>query len=88
MPWKSGDFAEVFLEDRSVSSIGMSGKVENFNRGKDYGIGIRIIQGQQMVYAYTNDMSENNLTMLLKMQAELFRRASGFGVEFSERSES
>lgn len=59
---RGADFAEIFFEDKSVTNLLYSnGKVENSVLGKDYGIGIRIIKGLNMVYAYTGDLSRENL---------------------------
>ena len=58
-----GDFAEIFVEDSIINSLGiLDGKVENIIGGRSYGVGIRIFKGLKSVYAYTND---NSLTSLL-----------------------
>ena len=58
-----GDFAEVFMEDTTRSSLSMiNGKVENAVSGRDYGIGIRIFKDLRCVYVYTND--SNRLSLL------------------------
>ncbi len=65
-----GDFAEIFVEDKENNSINMiSGKIENANKGRDYGVGIRILSGTNAVYAYTNDDSKNNLIKVAKKAA-------------------
>lgn len=65
-----GIFAEVFVEDRLNTSIGMvGGKVENTISGRDYGIGIRIFDGIKSVYAYTNDSTKENLIKVAKETA-------------------
>lgn len=57
-----GDFAEIFVEDRTNTNISMiGGKVESTMSGRDYGIGIRIYKGFNSVYAYTNKSSKDNL---------------------------
>ena len=62
-----GDFAEVFVEDRFNTNIKMvGGYVENSISGRDFGIGIRIFDGLNSVYAYTNDSSEENLIKVAK----------------------
>lgn len=59
---KGGDFAEVFVEDKINTSIKLvGGLVENNVSGRDYGVGIRILDKFNQIYAYTNDSSENNL---------------------------
>lgn len=57
-----GDFAEIFVEDKTSTSLNMiGGIVEKALSGRDFGIGIRIFKGFFSVYAYTNDGSEENL---------------------------
>lgn len=57
-----GDFAEIFAEDTFNTAIRMiNGTVEEGVTGRDYGVGIRIFQGTQSVYAYTNDTARANL---------------------------
>lgn len=57
-----GDFAEVFVEDKYNTNFALvGGKVENSISGRDYGIGIRIFQGLNSVYAYTNEHSRDKL---------------------------
>jgi len=56
------DFAEVYVEQTQIQSIAMiSHQVDKANRGQDFGIGIRLFQGIQSVYGYTNDATRDNL---------------------------
>lgn len=56
------DFAEIYVEQTESQSISMiGGKVDKANRGQDYGVGIRLFQGTNSVYGYTNDSSRDNL---------------------------
>lgn len=57
-----GDFAELFLEDKYSTYLGMvAGRVETGISGRDYGVGIRVFSGFASVYAYTNEVSRENL---------------------------
>lgn len=57
-----GDFAEVFVEDNFSTEIAtIGGFIEKGMNGRDYGVGIRIFNGLNSVYAHTNDLSRNNL---------------------------
>jgi TldD protein len=57
-----GDFAEVFAEHNAKNSIIMvNGLVEKAQAGIDYGVGIRLFNGCNAVYGYTNDASRDNL---------------------------
>lgn len=62
-----GDFAEIFMEDRKDQNIAMiAGQVETANTGRTHGVGIRIFQGNNSIYGYTNDASRNNLIKVAK----------------------
>ena len=66
-----GDFAEIFVEDKTGSSLTMIGGIlEKAVSGRDFGIGIRIFKGYFSVYAYTNDASEDNLIKVARSAAE------------------
>lgn len=57
-----GDFAEIFIEDNFSTEIAtVGGSIERGMSGRDFGIGIRIFSGLSSVYAYTNDLSKDNL---------------------------
>ncbi len=59
---KGGDFAELYLEDTSTSSVVCEeNKIERVVSGRDRGAGIRVISGLKTFYAYTNDLEENAL---------------------------
>ena len=65
-----GDFAEIFEEKNYRNGVSMlNGKVENINSGIRSGIGLRIYHGLESVYAYTNDLSEENLLKSAKQLA-------------------
>ncbi len=66
-----GDFAEVFVEDRLVNSLGLvGGLVDTAVSGRDYGVGIRIFRGINYVYAYTSNDSRESLLKVARTAAE------------------
>ncbi|WP_243456094.1 TldD/PmbA family protein [Lysinibacillus fusiformis] len=66
-----GDFAEIFVEDKTISNMNMVGGVlEKAVSGRDFGIGIRILNRNFCIYAYTNDFSEENLIRVAKAAAQ------------------
>ena len=66
-----GDFAEIFAENTSKNSISMvNGKVDKVLSGIDYGVGIRIFDGTNAVYVYTNDTSKKSLIETAKKGAQ------------------
>lgn len=61
------DFAEIFLEDTKSELIRVtSGEVTQIDRGNTYGAGIRLIQGVDEVYGYTNNVSYDQLLSVVK----------------------
>jgi TldD protein len=69
-----GDFAEVFVEDRTSTSMQMlGGQVDSAVSGREFGVGIRILNGVFAVYAYTNDASRENLLRVAREAAKAIR---------------
>lgn len=69
-----GDFAEIFVEDKTSSTIQMlGGTVDAAVSGRDFGVGIRILNGVFAVYAYTNDFSRDNLIKVARNAAQAIR---------------
>lgn len=65
-----GDFAEIYVEDRTNNGIVMiGGKVESTMSGRDYGVGIRIFKGFNSIYAYTNKSDRDTLIETAKKAA-------------------
>ena len=69
-----GYFAEIFVENKVGDSFYLvDGKVEQAISGKDFGIGIRIFKDLFSVYAYTNDMSKENLIKVAQKASKAIR---------------
>lgn len=69
-----GDFAEIFLESKTGDSFYLvDGKIEQAISGKDFGLGIRIFKDVFSVYAYTNDMSKENLIKTAQKAAKAIK---------------
>lgn len=67
---RGGDFAEIFVEDKYNSNVKLvGGLIENNISGRDYGVGIRIFDKLNSIYAYTNDSTEENLIEVAKKAA-------------------
>ncbi|HEY8363792.1 MAG TPA: TldD/PmbA family protein [Tissierellaceae bacterium] len=72
-----GDFAEIFVEDKLSTNIKLvGGIIENNISGREYGVGIRIFNGFNCIYAYTNDSSEENLIKVAKEAAAALKSTS------------
>lgn len=71
---QGADFAEIFIEDRKNTSIQLlGGEIHSALRGRDYGLGLRIISGLQSVYSYTNDLNEAGLILIAKRSASALK---------------
>ena len=61
------DFAELYAEKTNRSSIAMvNGKIETALGGLEYGAGVRLFFGNQAIYGFTNDLSEENLIRIAR----------------------
>ena len=79
------DFVEIFEEETRSSMLGLkSSQIESATAGTEYGIGIRLIYGTEVLYGFTSDDSEDALVKLVKTLA--FGRIDKMGytpVEFA-----
>lgn len=59
---RGAPFADLFVENRHSSAVRLlGGKVVDAVSGQDYGAGLRTIDGDRAVYAYTNDLTREGL---------------------------
>ena len=74
-----GDFAEVFVEDRTSSSAVLDdGRIEELTSGRERGAGIRVVTGESTGFAHTTDLSEAGLMEAAAVAASAARgSASG-----------
>ena len=64
------DFAEVYMEEaRSSSMLFKDKNVESASAGTDFGIGIRLLYGTEVLYAYSSSENEKELIELTKALA-------------------
>jgi TldD protein len=69
---KGGDFAEIYLEQKTTTGVACEAdKIERIVTGNDVGGGIRVITGENTLYAFTNDLSKKGLIKV----AEVISRA-------------
>lgn len=67
------DFAEIFIEnDKKNTILLINGLVDKAQSGIDFGLGLRIIKNDRVVYSYTNDLSADNLINCAKNAAKAF----------------
>jgi TldD protein len=77
---RGGEFAEVFAEDRDMTSISLDDRrVEELSSGHDRGAGIRVVAGEATGFAHTADLSEAGLTAAAAAAGAIARNAAGSG---------
>lgn len=75
---RGGDFAEVFVEDRSATGISFDDrKVEEVSSGHDRGAGIRVVSGETTGFAHTSDLSERGLLAAAEAAGAVARQGGG-----------
>lgn len=69
------DFCDIFVERTPSQVISYnSSKVKAINSGIDFGIGIRLIYGDQALYAYTNSKNKEDLIDLTRKLAAYYKK--------------
>ncbi len=81
-----GDFAELFIEDTSRGSINfLDGQLESTQSGRDFGVGIRIFNRLNCIYAYTNSFDKDSLVKTALKAAEAVRgQTTGIDIVLDE----
>ena len=70
------DFVEIFEEETRSSVLGIKDRhIETATAGTEYGIGIRLLYGTEVLYGFTSDDSEEALVKLVQTLA--FGREGG-----------
>ena len=73
------DFVEIFEEETRSSSLGLKdSQIETATAGTEYGIGVRLLYGTEVLYGFTSDDSEEVLVKLVKTLA--FGRIAGMNL--------
>jgi TldD protein len=74
---RGADFVEVFVEESETSDIDfLNQKIDRINSGNAFGVGIRLIIGDESAYGYSSDADEE---VLLQLTANLAREAKSGG---------
>jgi TldD protein len=75
---RGGEFAEVFVEDRTTSSAMLDQRrVEELSSGRDRGAGIRVVVGETTGFAHTADLSQTGLLAAARAAAAVAREGGG-----------
>ena len=81
----NADFAEIFEESLKSSSVGLlNGKTIRASSGINYGVGIRLMAGTNVVYVYTCDKSEEALIKLAKEASSALKSGKGSDIKSIE----
>ncbi|MDI7252885.1 MAG: TldD/PmbA family protein, partial [Actinomycetota bacterium] len=82
---RGGDFAELFAERRSGYNLRLEeGKVEENASGWETGAGIRVIYGESVAYAYTNDLSPTALEETARVAAAAAKAGKAEAVDLEK----
>jgi TldD protein len=75
---RGGDMAEVFAEDRQMSSAVLDDRrVEELSSGRERGAGVRVVVGETTGYAHTADLTEPGLLAAAEAAAAVARGGGG-----------
>lgn len=73
-----GDFVEVFCEDTFYTNVlALTEGIETSSLGREAGVGIRIFDGLNSLYGYTNIMAEEHLLAMVKDMTDVLNKATG-----------
>ncbi|MFW6310570.1 MAG: TldD/PmbA family protein, partial [Prolixibacteraceae bacterium] len=76
---KGGDYADLFFEHKTSNSLGLQdGKVNRAYSNIDFGVGIRVLKGDQTGFAYSETVTEDALLNAAKMAANIADGVSRF----------
>lgn len=87
---KGGDYADLFFEHKISNNVGLEdGKVNKAFSNVDFGVGIRVLKGDQTGFAYSENISVNDMLNAAKMAANIADSPNEFnpGI-FSEKTPS
>jgi TldD protein len=67
---RGGDYADLFFEHKVSNSLGLEdGKVNRAYSNVDFGVGIRVLKGDQTGFAFSEDLSLDAMIKAAKMSA-------------------
>ncbi len=69
---KGGDYADLFFEHKISNTLGLEdGKVNQAYSNVDYGMGVRVLRGDQTGFAYTENISLNDMLKVARTAASI-----------------
>ena len=85
---KGGDFAEIFIEHSRLNSVALEEhKIRSATHGVSLGVGVRVVVGTEVGYAYSDDLEPAALREAARVAAAIARAGrSSAPVPVSRRS--
>jgi TldD protein len=76
---KGGDYADLFFEHTLSGIIGLEdGKVNRAYSNIDFGVGVRVLKGDQTGFAYSEDVSQGPMLNAARMAASIASSGNGY----------
>ncbi len=73
---KGGDYADLFFEHKISNTLALEdGKVNRAYSNVDYGMGVRVLKGDQTGFAYTETISLQDMLKVAKTAANIASRS-------------
>lgn len=67
-----GDFSEIFIEEKYKTNLELiGGRLEHAVTGRDFGLGLRILNGSNAIYVHTNRLDEESLIAFAKSASKV-----------------
>ncbi len=78
---KGGNYADLFFEHKISNSLGLEdGKVNKAYSNVDYGVGIRVLKGDQTGYAYSETIDATSMLNAARMAANIANNPKQFSL--------
>jgi TldD protein len=76
---KGGDYADLFFEHKISNNLGLEdGKVNRAYSNVDFGVGIRVLKGDQTGFAYSENITLDDMLNAAKMAANIANSNASF----------
>ena len=84
---KGGDYADLYFEHKKTNSLGLEdGKVNRAYSNIDFGVGIRVLKGDQTGFAYSETITLDAMLNAARLAANIAKSASKYkNVDISEK---
>lgn len=80
-----GDYADLYFEHKITSNLGLEdGKVNRAYSNVDFGVGIRVLKGDQTGFAYSETITLNDMVNAAKLAANIANNANDFKLNILE----